>query len=70
MHSPCHERSAPFWGYEDLALCLSAVLPSLAVGGAAAASALMARADASSDAAQTLVFNPSCTCCWWARCIW
>lgn len=51
-------RRAPIWGYEDLALFLSAVLPSLALAAALLrVSRLVAPALLASDAARTLVFQ-------------
>jgi membrane protease YdiL (CAAX protease family) len=52
------ERRGPVWGYQDLALFLSAVLPSLALAGVLLRAArLMAPRWFIGDAARTLVFQ-------------
>ena len=52
------ERRAPIWGYQDLALFLSAILPSLALAGLLLrASRMVAPSLFFSDAARTLVFQ-------------
>ncbi|MEO8049247.1 MAG: CPBP family intramembrane glutamic endopeptidase [Acidobacteriota bacterium] len=52
------ERRAPIWGYQDLALFLSAVLPSLALAALLwRASRTLAPGWFSSDAVRTLVFQ-------------
>ncbi len=52
------ERRAPIWGYQDLALFLSAVLPSLALAALLwRASRMLAPGWFASDAVRTLVFQ-------------
>ena len=52
------ERRAPIWGYQDLALFLSAILPSLALAGVLLrVSRMVAPSLFFSDAARTLVFQ-------------